>query len=514
MFLRTASYESAVMAKPPSRSRSRNASNGTLDGAIWFSARLFWIVFHALLCLAALVLGFRLSGEAYLSTGTPASLHLRRSSSSWHEEGMAVALKFPYIADTLGDSGSKTIFAPKDSKDHVLHDHNSSRFQYSPAKEHPPSRDVKTNQVHVGRHKILIRPQLHPDPDQSIRAHNLLDRIQHEQRLLYDLDAKKQLLVITPTFVRTFQALHLTCLMHTLRSVQNPLIWIVVEAGGESNETAALLSRSHLPFHHLGFPQEMPSSLEDQSQMEVRLRMGALRFLQEKRLDGIVLFVDDSSTHSLDFFNEARKTKWMGALSIGLLTDSSTVEKQFTTNFSSFPVQGPVCNTDGHITGWYIPSMIATNQETYEWRALKWAGFSLNAKLLWEDYDKPAGFKNWNELFELKKSSIQSPLDFARNVTLVEPLGDCGRSVLLWSLRVEARADSKFPPRWDINPGLQIVVPSKRTPWPDPPPPRKRESIPSPIFSSSSEKQRGKQNGKIRRMKKYGGVHLAGFVED
>jgi len=27
----------------------------------------------------------------------------------------------------------------------------------------------------------------------------------------------------------------------------------------------------------------------------------------------------------------------------------------------------------------------------------------------------------------------------------VEPLGNCGKKVILWWLRVEARADSKFP---------------------------------------------------------------------
>lgn len=509
------------MAKP-SRSRSgRIASNGTLDAALRSSARLFRKVFHGLLCLAALILGFRLSGEAVLFMGTSSkgSLFPRRSSSAEHVEGIEVALKFPYISEAL--QGSKPTLTPQESKDHILQDHNTSQFQYSQAKEQPL--ETKSNRVHVGRHEILIRPQPHPDPLQSLKAHNLLNRVQHEQRLLHDSDAQKQFLVVTPTFVRTFQALHLTCLIHTLRIVQNPLIWIVIEAGGVSNETAALLLGSQLSFYHVGFPEAMPTILKDRSQTEVDLRIDALRFIHAKRLDGIVLFVDDSNTYSLDFFKEAKKTKWMGAFSIGLLSDSSlsksleqtseiAMEERSSSKPPPFlPLQGPACDANGYMIGWYTPSKTAKNRDTHEWRNLEWTGFSLNAKLLWEDYEKPAGFRSWNDLFKHNASSIQSPLDFVQNATLIEPLGDCGRSVLLWSARVEARVDSKFPSRWDINPALQIVVPSKRTPWPDPP--LKRDSIRPPIFASSGEKQRVKQNSKVRRQKKpkYG-VHSAGYV--
>eukprot|EP00250_Pteridium_aquilinum_P007809 c17455_g1_i1 orf=231-1721(+) len=493
------------MAKP-SRSRSgRLASNGAPNGM----AHIFRKVFHGLLCLAALVLGFRLSEEAVLFIGTSSrgALFLRRSSSSSGRiEGVDVALKFPYITEAW--QGSKPTVTPQESKDHILQDHDTSPFADSQAKDQPPSTETKSNRVHVGRHEILIRPQPHPDPLQSIKAHNLLNLVQHEQMLLYEPDARKQLLVITPTFARTFQALHLTCLIHTLRIVPIPLIWIVIEAGGVSNETAALLSSSQLPFHHVGLPGAMPANWEGRFGMEARLRTKGLRFVRDRRLDGIVLFVDDSNTYSLDFFKEAQKTKWLGAFSIGLLSDSRlgeytrqasemTREDSSSSSLSSLPLQGPACDLNGHIVGWYASFEIAKGLGTQHQRALEWAGFSLNAKLLLDDYEKPPGFRSWNAVFHHNASSIRNPLDFVQNSTLVEPLGNCGRSVLLWWLRVEARIDSKFPSRWEINPGLEIVVPSKRTPWPDLPP-----MVPSPIFMSSGEKHRIKQDGKARRKKK------------
>lgn len=41
---------------------------------------------------------------------------------------------------------------------------------------------------------------------------------------------------------------------------------------------------------------------------------------------------------------------------------------------------------------------------------------------------------------------IESPLSLLKDQSMVEPLGNCGRQVLVWWLRVEARSDSKFPP--------------------------------------------------------------------
>ncbi|KAI5067473.1 hypothetical protein GOP47_0018001 [Adiantum capillus-veneris] len=434
------------MAKP-SRSRSRVASYGVLDGA----SRLFRKFFHGLLCLAALVLGFRLSGEAVLFLGTSSkdALFNRRSSIGLHLEGIDVALKFPYITEATQGSSLADL---------KLHGRNTSQSTDNQVKQQPPPPQRKSSRVNVGRHEILIRSQPHPDPLQSFTAHNLLKLVQHEQMLLYESEEYKRFLVVTPTFARTFQALHLTCLIHTLRTVPFPLTWIVVEAGGVSHETAALLSTSQVSFHHVGFPEAMPVPLEQRPQMEVRLRTEGLRFIREKKLDGIVIFMDDSITYSSDFFKEAQKTKWIGGFSVGLLSDFSVTkdagetlvsanEKSSSSMPSTLQLQGPVCDRSEHMIGWFAPVEAAGDFGLQGRGALEWAGFSLNGKLLWEGYEMPAGFRSWNEGLKQSENFIQSPLDFVQNSTLVEPLGDCGRSILLWQLRTEARADSKFPSR-------------------------------------------------------------------
>eukprot|EP00250_Pteridium_aquilinum_P002718 c12942_g1_i1 orf=198-347(+) len=45
------------------------------------------------------------------------------------------------------------------------------------------------------------------------------------------LKERRQLLVVTLTYVCTFQAVHSSGLVHSLGLIPGPLIWIVVEAG-------------------------------------------------------------------------------------------------------------------------------------------------------------------------------------------------------------------------------------------------------------------------------------------
>lgn len=67
-------------------------------------------------------------------------------------------------------------------------------------------------------------------------------------------------------------------LMHTLSLVRGPVTWIVIEAGGVSNETASLLKQSQVhKLLHLGSPKPMPSILEDRGVMEAHLRVEGLR---------------------------------------------------------------------------------------------------------------------------------------------------------------------------------------------------------------------------------------------
>lgn len=55
------------------------------------------------------------------------------------------------------------------------------------------------------------------------------------------------------------QTLHLTGLMHSLMLVPYDLVWVVVEAGGTSNETASILEKSRLQTIHVGFVKRCQS---------------------------------------------------------------------------------------------------------------------------------------------------------------------------------------------------------------------------------------------------------------
>lgn len=185
--------------------------------------------------------------------------------------------------------------------------------------------------------------------------------------------------------------------------------------------------------------------------------------MREKKLDGIVVFADDSNMHSMELFDEIQNVKWIGALSIGILahssttTDeskSSTVQQVAEEENRPVPVQGPACNSSNKLVGWHtfntLPyegkaAVYIDDRATVLPRKLEWAGFVLNSRLIWKDVeDKPEWVNDLDSLDGL--DDVESPLSLVKDPSVVEPLGSCGRQIMLWWLRVEARSDSRFPP--------------------------------------------------------------------
>jgi putative beta-1,4-xylosyltransferase IRX14 len=118
------------------------------------------------------------------------------------------------------------------------------------------------------------------------------------------------------------------------------------------------------------------------------------------------------------------------------------------------PVHGPACNSSGHLIGWHTFNSLPFSGKTATVvgeaapvlpRGLEWAGFVLNSRMLWKEADgKPDWVKDLDAVGE-NGEEIENPLTLLNDPSSVEPLGNCGKKVLLWWLRVEARADSKFP---------------------------------------------------------------------
>lgn len=443
-----------------SNSFRSSATLESSDGSIKSPAALFWLVLHGLCCLISLVLGFRFSRLVFFlfftTTNTDTSTPSIYSS--------------PFLKTASDLAGSLSV--------------QTAPFLNLDFPANKTATGSSSSRVVVGRHGIRIRPWPHPDPIEVMKAHRIIERVQTEQRLQHGVKTPKTLIAVTPTYVRTFQTLHLTGVMHSLMNVPYDLIWIVVEAGGKTEETSRLLEKSGLRNIHIGFDQRMPNSWEDRHRLEAQMRLRALRVVREEKLDGIVMFADDSNMHSLELFDEIQNVKWIGAVSVGILahsgstieSSSSVIEKKENEMNSPVPIQGPACNASQKLVGWHTFNSLpyAENRAIYIDdraivlpRKLEWAGFVLNSRLLWKEAeDKP----EWVNDLDTIDGDVESPLSLLKDTSVVEPLGECGRKVLLWWLRVEARTDSKFPPGWIIDPPLEIIVPAKRTPWPEVPP--------------------------------------------
>ncbi|KAD7479361.1 hypothetical protein R6Q59_008219 [Mikania micrantha] len=426
-------------------------SSADLAGVTNSPVIVFWIIFHCLCCLISLVLGFRFSRVIFF---------LLFSSSSPTSNFYTTRLLTPFGSDVAG----------------TLSFNKTDSFAGS-------------SRVVVGRHGIRIRPWPHPNPEEVMKAHEIIKTVQREQRAQYGIKNPRTLIVITPTYVRTFQALHLTGLMHTLMNLPYEVVWIVVEAGGVTNETAALLessrSKSKLQIKHLGFEKKMPIFWNARHKLESEMRLHGLRVVREEKLDGIVMFADDSNLHSLELFDEIQKVEWIGAVSVGILVHSSHSDKDpfeapknlDVTDEKKSPwlVQGPVCNSSDQLVRWHTFNSVAYRQKSANYigdvaavlpQKFEWCGFVMNSKLVWEESEfRPEWIKDLDMVAGDGADGTENPLSFLEDSSMVEPLGGCGKKVMLWWHRAEARADSKFPSGWTIGPQLEVTVAAKRTPW-------------------------------------------------
>ncbi|XP_076900510.1 beta-1,4-xylosyltransferase IRX14-like [Bidens hawaiensis] len=420
-----------------SRGRS-NSLPADDEGVTKSPVTIFWTILHCLCCLISLILGFRFSRLIFFLLFS--NVYINNFYTTTLTTSFAVNVN---ITQTV----NKTV--------------------------------TGNSRVVVGRHGIRVRPWPHPNPEEVMKAHNIIKTVQREQKVQYGIKNPRTLIVVTPTYVRTFQAFHLTGLMHTLMNLPYDVVWIVVEAGGATNETMVLLertkSKANLQVKHVGFEKNMSSFWNARHKLESEMRLQALRVVREEKLDGIVMFADDSNMHSLELFDEVQKVEWIGAVSVGIHVHSShsdaTDEKK-----SPLLVQGPVCNLSDKLTGWHAVDSSAYQQKSADYigdmaivlpQEVEWCGFVMNSRLVWEESEfRPEWIKDLDMVVD-GFEGIESPLSFVEESSMVEPLGGCGKKVMVWWLRAEARADSKFPSGWTVDPRLEATAAAKRTLWLD-----------------------------------------------
>eukprot|EP00850_Spirogloea_muscicola_P004399 SM000019S04943 [mRNA] locus=s19:89925:93080:- [translate_table: standard] len=367
-------------------------------------------------------------------------------------------------------------------------------------------------------------------------------------------------------------ALHMTGLIAALRLVRAPLLWLVVEDSPRSNDTAWLLASSGLPYVHLRSGTLLYSSDEDDGSAaasgaaatprgrELRMREHALRYIRVQRLEGVVVFADDSNVYTPSFFEAAQRVKAFAVVSAGMLLQAGFNMGSATSSRSrsargrmllqiatqpvlEVPVQGAVCGANRSLLGLHVVSPRPPYaQISFDRAHMEWASYVLDAGILWRTtaatrqssarhvlpheaaapggrvyagmevaqqqplqqrgllevalpreashrpdaatakqrqsrrYRRPPWVRDsleWLPEQDDSRRGEPSAADFdllgrvLLNESRLEVLGKCGSDVLLWWMRAEARADSKWPARWYIDPPLPVVVAAKSTPWPE-----------------------------------------------
>ncbi|KAG2595543.1 probable glucuronosyltransferase Os01g0157700 [Panicum virgatum] len=132
-------------------------------------------------------------------------------------------------------------------------------------------------------------------------------------------------------------------LVHTLRHVAPPLLWIVV---GAENRTATaravrVLRGTGVMFRHLTYDARNITDAGAGDEVD-RQRDVALSHIERHRLNGVVHFAGASSIYDLRFFQELRQTRGFAAWPVATI---SPAEQKITE-------EGPTCNSS-QITGGY-----------------------------------------------------------------------------------------------------------------------------------------------------------------
>ncbi|XWS70326.1 hypothetical protein CRYUN_Cryun03dG0038400 [Craigia yunnanensis] len=194
-----------------------------------------------------------------------------------------------------------------------------------------------------------------------------LDNALTNQSLPQDIDMEsyKLLIVVTPTYARPLQAYYLNRLAYTLKLVQPPLLWIVVEMTSQSEETADILRRSSVMYRHL----VCKKNLTDKKDRNVHQRNVALSHIETHHLDGIVYFANEDNIYSIDLFEQMRRIRRFGTW---------TVAKQ-TWDKSRTVLEGPVCNGT-QVVGWHL---IGLSRRFRRFHA-EISGFAFNSTILWD----------------------------------------------------------------------------------------------------------------------------------
>ncbi|OMO57474.1 Glycosyl transferase, family 43 [Corchorus olitorius] len=301
--------------------------------------------------------------------------------------------------------------------------------------------------------KDFAFPELKPPPvnfqldDQIVTSVSLgvSTRLQEEKEAVQEsIEPLKQLIIVSPTYNRAFQAYFLNRLAQVLKLVKPPLVWIVVEEKAASFETAEILRKTGVMYRHV-VSTSNSSSVKDRG---VYQRNAALEHIERHKLDGIVYFADDDNVYTLELFESLRTISRFGTWPVAMLAPSK----------NKAILEGPVCN-GSQVTGWH------TNERSKRVRRfhVDMSGFAFNSTILWDP-------KRWRRPFSNPIRQLDTVKEGFQETTFIEqvvedesqmegtPAG-CSR-ILNWHLHLDT-GKLAYPKGWLLEKNLEVTLPIK-----------------------------------------------------
>ncbi|KAK1550647.1 hypothetical protein Q3G72_022442 [Acer saccharum] len=256
------------------------------------------------------------------------------------------------------------------------------------------------------------------------------------------LVSRKLLIIVTPTYARPFQAYYLNRLAHTLRTVQSPLLWIVVEMTSQSEETADILRRTGIMYRHL----VCKTNLTDVKDRSVHQRNTALSHIEYHHLNGIVYFADEDNIYSTDLFEEMRQIRRFGTWKVAKL-----MEKRIKAT-----LEGPICNGT-KVIGWHINDL----RKRFRRFHAEMPGFAFNSTIIWDP-------KRWHRptlepirQVDTIKDGFQASAfieQIVEDESQMEGLPDNCSGIMVWILPLGS-SNSFYPQKWHLKNNLDVISP-------------------------------------------------------
>lgn len=303
---------------------------------------------------------------------------------------------------------------------------------------------------HLPHQTPHLRPSSPNNPAAAVLPHHQLPIVSLHDDESSDADGNnnKLLVVVTPTRARAAQAYYLSRMGHTLRLVDPPLLWLVVEAGKPTPEAAAALRGTTVMHRYVGCCDKLNAS-DDPLRLRPHQMNAALELIENHRLDGIVYFADEEGVYSLDLFKRLRQVRRFGTWPVPVISDNRK---------DGVVLEGPVCKQN-QVVGWHTSEHVSKLRRFH----VAMSGFAFNSTMLWDP--KLRSHLAWN--------SIRHPDTVNEGfqvTTFVEQLvedesqmeglpADCSQ-IMNWHVPFGSE-NLAYPKGWRVATNLDVVIPLK-----------------------------------------------------